>query len=650
MHNEISEVKQVFDKQKKEKREKGKYNRKDPYLLEQVQPNGGVTFKHEDYILTGTGYQTCLHVYAYPKSLPKHWMATLMNIPNTICVADFQTLDTQDVKRNLARSMEEQDMRYQMTENFSEKMEAEQRFKELQFLLKELSSMKEIVKEVQFRIYVAAHTKEELDKLVRDIITPLDIDGYKSAIMLNEMEAEWNALWLPYKEQEKEQFAIKGQPLPSKAVAAGNPYHFSYLEDRYGMPYGITACGGNFIFDLFHSDEKRTHYNAIVAGMMGVGKSTLLKMIMEDRASRGDYVRAFDVSGEFTDLTYGLGGKVLNLDGREGIVNPLEIFKADEEEQNNYPIHISKLITQYKFFKPQADIEELNTYQETLDELYAQFGIKAITGNKENQITGLPVESYPTYQDLLEFLEGKINVMMNKEYDDIEKELVVDELMRLNRVKKTISTMISTYGHVLNGHTSIRISDEQIVTFNVSSLKKMSNSIFQAVTFNIMFLCWNDSVINGTIMKSSYEKGALAFDEITRYLMIIDEAPQLLNTENLQAFELIRRFLREGRKHFIGIIFAAQSIKDYFPSLDEQRTAKIAEIFEMAKYKFVFQQDESVCGILRDIFGKNLTESQIQQIPTMQRGECYVAISGVRTYQVQIEVSEEELQLFAGGV
>lgn len=170
------------------------------------------------------------------------------------------------------------------------------------------------------------------------------------------------------------------------------------------------------------------------------------------------------------------------------------------------------------------------------------------------------------------------------------------------------------------------------------------------MTFNIMFLCWNDSVINGTIMKSGYEKGALAFDEITRYLMIIDEAPQLLNTENLQAFELIRRFLREGRKYFIGIIFAAQSIKDYFPSLDEQRTAKIAEIFEMAKYKFVFQQDESVCGILRDIFGKNLTESQIQQIPTMQRGECYVAISGVRTYQVQIEVSEEELQLFAGGV
>ncbi|WP_287971673.1 VirB4 family type IV secretion system protein [Blautia sp.] len=641
----------MFRIQKKSQKQlENKHNKKDPYLLEQIQPNGGVTFKHEDYILTGTGYQTCIHVYAYPKSLPNHWIATLMNIPNTICVADFETLDTQDVKRNLSRSMEEQDMRYQMTENFSEKMEAEQRFKELQYLLKELSSMKEIVKEVQFRIYVAAHTKEELDKQVRDIITPLDIDGYKSAIMLNEMEAEWNALWLPYEEQKKEQFAMKGQPLGSQTIAAGNPYHFSYLEDTYGMPYGITACGGNFIFDLFHADKKRTHYNAIVNGLMGVGKSTLLKMIMEDRASRGDYVRAFDVSGEFTDLTYGLGGKVLNLDGREGIVNPLEIFKADEEEQNNYPIHISKLITQYKFFKPQADVEELNTYQETLDELYEYFGIKAITGNKENQITGLPVEKYPIYQDLLDFLEEKVKRMMSKEYDDIEKELVVEELMRLNRVKKTISTMISTYGHVLNGHTSIRISDEQIVTFNVSSLKKMSNSIFQAVTFNILFLCWNDSVINGTIMKDTYEKGKIAFDEITRYLMIIDEAPQLLNTENLQAFELIRRFLREGRKYFIGIIFAAQSIKDFFPNMDEKRAAKIAEIFEMAKYKFVFQQDESVCGILRDIFGKSLTESQIQQIPTMQRGECYVAISGVRTYQVQIEVSEEELQLFAGGV
>lgn len=284
------------------------------------------------------------------------------------------------------------------------------------------------------------------------------------------------------------------------------------------MPYGITACGGNFIFNLFHSDEKRTHYNAIVAGLMGAGKSTLLKKVMEDEASRGDYIRSFDVSGEFTDLTYALGGKVLNLDGKDGMVNPLEIFKADEEEQNNYPIHISKLITLYRFFKPYAETEELYAYQQVLDELYEHFGIKAKTGNKENQITGLPVESYPIYQDLLDFLEKKISDMTSKEYGDIEKELIVKELLLLNSVKKTISTIISTYGSVLNGYTSIRISDEQIVTFNVSSLKKMSNSIFQAVT------------------------------------------------------------------------------------------------------------------------------------PTMERGECYIAISGVQTYQVQIEVSQEELALFAGGV
>lgn len=328
-----------------QKKDIKKQEKKDLYLLEKTQPNGGITFKHEDYILTGTGYQTCVHVYAYPNSLPRHWMATLMNIPNTICVADFQTLDTQEVKRNLSRSMEEQDLRYQMTENFNEKMEAEQRFKELQSLLMELSSMKEIVKQVQFRIYVAAQTKEELDKQVRDIISSLDVEGYRSAIMLNEMKAEWNALWLSYKEQERESFAIKGQPLASQTIAVGNPFHFSYLEDRYGMPYGITACGGNFIFNLFHSDEKRTHYNAIVAGLMGAGKSTLLKKVMEDEASRGDYIRSFDVSGEFTDLTYALGGKVLNLDGKDGMVNPLEIFKADEEEQNNYPIDFKILFS-----------------------------------------------------------------------------------------------------------------------------------------------------------------------------------------------------------------------------------------------------------------------------------------------------------------
>lgn len=35
--------------------------------------------------------------------------------------------------------------------------------------------------------------------------------------------------------------------------------------------------GGKFIFDIAQKDKYRTHYNAVVIGEMGTGKTTLLK-------------------------------------------------------------------------------------------------------------------------------------------------------------------------------------------------------------------------------------------------------------------------------------------------------------------------------------------------------------------------------------
>lgn len=626
-----------------------KEKKKDPYLLEMIQPIGGVTFKHESYILTGSGYQTCLHIFEYPQKLSNHWLTKVFNISNTIAVIDYDTVETQEVKRNLNKSMEEQDLRYQSTENYSEKFEAKLRFQEMQKLFTELSTMAEIIKLVHIRIFIAARTLAELEKNAEKIAGSLSADGYKAGIMLNEMENEWNALYLPYDEQQKVNYAMEGQPIASKVLSAGNPFYFSDLEDKNGSYFGFTACGGNFLFDMFHADEKRKNYNAVVAGLMGSGKSTLLKKIFKDRAVRGDFVRTFDASGEFTDLTYELGGRVIALDGSHGMVNPLEIFKADENEKNNYPIHITKMLTFYKLLKSDAGTEELNAYQQALDGLYEKFDIRSDRNGKEKQTAGLPVESYPIFQDFVDYLEERIQELTQGNYNALEKEVALHKILLLNRVKETIYTAISTFS-VFNGHTSIKITDEQIMTFNIKSLREMAPNIAQAIICNMLTLCWNDSVINGAIMKKAYEKGEIAFEDIVRFLVIIDEAPKIISTRYMQTFDIITQFLREGRKYFIGIILAAQSIKHFFPSLDAGRVEAMSEIFELSQYKFVFQQDQSVESIIEYVFKNNLTEMQISRIPKLERGECFVAISGVTTYQIKIDVSEEELHLFSGGV
>lgn len=76
----------------------------------------------------------------------------------------------------------------------------------------------------------------------------------------------------------------------------------------------------------------------------------------------------------------------------------------------------------------------------------------------------------------------------------------------------------------------------------------------------------------------------------------------------------------------------------------------MSSVFELAQYKFTFQQDESVKETIDAVYGRNLTEIQKEKISILERGECFFSISGMNTYHVKIFASEEELKLFRGGV
>lgn len=234
----------------------------------------------------------------------------------------------------------------------------------------------------------------------------------------------------------------------------------------------------------------------------------------------------------------------------------------------------------------------------------------------------------------------------------MEKEIAVYNILLLQKVKDTISSYMGTYGNVFNGYTSVSILDEQVVTFDISDLKEFAANVFQAIVFNMLNLCYNDSTINGYAMKQLYETGKIEFEDIIRFLIIIDEAPRIISTQYLQCLDMLTRFLQEGRKYFIGIILAAQSIRSYYPSSvqDRNKIQAMSSVFELAQYKFTFQQDESVKETIDAVYGRNLTEIQKEKISVLERGECFFSISGMNTYHVKIFASEEELKLFRGGV
>lgn len=633
----------------------------DPYLLEQIQPSGGITFQDTRYVETGTGYETCIHVYDFPQKLDDFWMAKVCNINNTVVTVDISTDNVMEVQKNINRSMKEQQYRYMEAQNFQEKYDAKQRFQEMERLYEEISSLGEVIKLLHIRIFVADHSYIRLEEKVKNILAKLESNGFRAAIFLNETKTEWESMYRPYKEQQSEDlFFIYGQPLTSNALAAGNPFHFSSLQDPCGDFLGKTPCGGNVLFDEFHKSKTRRFYNSLAVGTMGSGKSTLLKKRFLTNAIKGNYVRTFDISGEFTTLTKTLGGKVLKLDGTNGILNPLEVLKAEEGEEISFTRHISKVSTIYKFLtEGSADTEEIIEFEELLRELYRTFGMELIGGKVKSQVTGLPANRYPTFSDFLEYIERKMEDIQRKSkgYEAVELDLVKHRMAIMDKIRRVLSNITNTYGSLFDGHTSIdNILDEQIVTFNLSTIKEMKPSVFDAQIFNMISLCWDNCVTNGKLMmerlrKAKGEEGALDPEQVTKFLMIIDESHRWINTKKRHALESISIYLREARKFFGGIMLASQSIRDYVPEgSGAEEIDDLKKIFELTQYKFIFHQEADTLPLLDKVFESTLTQSQRNKIPKLEIGENILCIASDRNLEFKVHLTKEEDRIFEGGV
>ncbi len=95
---------------------------------------------------------------------------------------------------------------------------------------------------------------------------------------------------------------------------------------------------------------------------------------------------------------------------------------------------------------------------------------------------------------------------------------------------------------------------------------------------------------------------------------------------------------------------ATQSILDCVPENSEKEGVEaVKTLFSLMQYKYMFQQASDSLFRLKDIFGNQLTESEYEQIPRLERGECIQVISGGQNYHYHVEISEEQRLLFQGG-
>jgi len=234
----------------------------------------------------------------------------------------------------------------------------------------------------------------------------------------------------------------------------------------------------------------------------------------------------------------------------------------------------------------------------------------------------------------------------------MEEKVVGNTLLLRDKIRKVIKNIVTTYGNLFDGYTTIdNIADEQIVTFDISTLKELKAEVFDAYIINMISLCWDNCVTNGRLMLKMLQEGKIKKWDIIKTLILIDESHRWLNAKKLQALELISIYLREARKYFGGIGLASQRAADYAPEgSGDAGLDKLKNIFELTQYKFVFRQNSNAKRHLMNIFEGELTENQINKIPKLAVGKCILSISGDTNIEFKVHLTKDEERIFQGGL
>lgn len=653
----VEKLQGIFSSKKSDeeiKAEKG-YN---PTLLANIQSQGGIKFE-PNYVRLGDGFLTSLHVYKYQNIVQDYWLEPILNMPNVIATVDVANANKREVIELINRAMAEQNSRFYNAKENTERIDAQNQYQELDRLYKDMT-VGEIVKYIHLRLYVKGKTLEELEINTRKVMEELETMNFRSSVLLNEQEWEWEGMFTSYKTQSKYLNKRKGKEIPASTLGGGYPFHYTSLHDPTGTYLGTTYTGGTVLFDIFHKDKKRKHYNALMVGAMGSGKSTLLKKMVLEQAIRGNKVRILDVTGEFSDLVERLGGIQIALDGSEGIINPLHVYKTavnddgSTNEELSFMQHLSKLKVFYNYLKPTATDDEKAMYSSLLLKLYIKKGLWSDEGEKIIPVTTFKANEYPTFSEFLQLIRDEL-------YEDFSKKVIKQNLSQgtialLSSVELAVKNIVEIYGQIFDGHSSIQsFDDELVVSFPLRSLLSMQGEVFQAQLFNIMNTLWDGMIVNGSHQFRKYNHGELAIDEAIKYLIIIDEAHNIINTREISkpAVQYIERFMREARKYFGGIFFVSHSINDFVPNYDgktsNENAENIKKLFQLTQYKFLAQQDTITIPIIKSIFEGQITDSELQAIPRFETGHLVLSISGVKNLTFKVEIPQNEMSLFGGG-
>ena len=626
-------------------------------FMAEIQPKGGLVFE-DKYVKKADGYETCLHVYDMKTTQNTFWLNQLMQRDEVIAVMDVLTAERDDILKTIDRSIDEFYARALEEKSNIEQLESQMSISTLQRVANEISQRGESIKIVVNRLYLSAPTREGLDKKINRLKGELTGLGYKTTILLTGMKEEWDGLFLPLDKQMESNFTINGKYIPARSLGGGYPFHHKSLEDPYGMYLGRTSTNGVVLFDRYMNDNRNRKYShTFLFGQMRYGKSTLLKKLFEDDYNRDNFIRGFDKAGDFEEVVADKGGAYIDLAGKNGRINWLEVFSTATKSEKDLSVdhvasfhqHIAKCKLMLGMLNSDFTETDLNEFGRMLTGFYVDYGLWIDTNEPEAQqqtvIAGRDSADYPILIDLLAFMTQKYQHIIEREAPTPARRV------RIEKIRNTLDNMLQENGNIFNGRTTVpNVQEEQVVFYDISGLQSLSGNVFRAQLYTAISMMWNDALRNGRKMKQLHEDNQIDWAHIRRFSVYLDECHNVINPDNKASVDYIIQFQREMPKFFGSVLFATQTIDSILKSnLANDTNEALKTIFALCQYKFFFRLDHSEVDTVQRVIGDVLTDSLKGEIPKLQQGETVLTTGATEAFKMKVFVSQDEVDRFKGG-
>lgn len=590
---------------------------------EKISPRG-LKITERDIIL-GDAYMSVVTLVTYPSYVGHAWLGAVANVNHTRMCITISPMDTSEISKTLKKSISDTKSKIINVSDYNDQILLQNQMEDYVELVNRIDREHERFNKLTVNFLCYGDSKEALDKTKKELKNTLASYSLGSADLMFEQERSLKmCLPMVYTDLEKQY----GLEMPILATASSFPFIYQNLQDSGdSIILGCDGLGSKVFFDLWKRTGKRNNSNAVIIGKRGSGKSTLVKKIIRGNYARGAKIIAIDPERELKEMCDLIGGTWIDCGtGISGIINPLEVRKStddnDDEKKlsaNDLSRHFQTFRTFIKYYLQDLSAYELTKIEDALIDVYKD---KNITFDTD--LSKLKSEDYPIIKDLY-------NKLLNNLYNAKVREEPQNVIASLEKICSLLKRAITTDAKIFNGHSSIKVNNNSdFIVLDINSLVDSDDSILKSQFFNILTWCWNE------ICKNKDEQ----------VILVCDEAHLIIDPNNRDGIDFLKKASKRIRKQNGSLILISQNLID-FCSPEIERYGQV--IIDNSSYLFVMSQGQKEIEAVANML--SLSESERQFLTTASQG-CGLLVVGQDTrlpIQVELRIEEQELFGTAGG-